>query len=297
MRICNLCPRKCGIDREKRVGFCRVGEKSYVARAALHMWEEPFISGKEGSGTIFFCGCNLRCIFCQNHEISTRGNSPKAISVDSQKLSDIMLHLQNIGANNINFVTPTPHIPLISESIPLAREKGLSVPVAFNTNSYVTVDSLKMLDSLVDIYMPDFKYVTPALAKLISAAEDYPESALSAIKEMFRQVGRLTFDERGMSKKGMIIRHLVLPGNVDETRRVLDCIADNFPLDIHISLMSQYFPTHNAEKIPSLNRLLLPREYRRAVDYACSLGFTNVLTQEMSAASESYVPSFEMSDF
>lgn len=288
--ICRLCPRECGVDREKAVGFCNVGEKSFVARAGLHMWEEPFLSGKQGSGTIFFCGCNLRCVFCQNSDISTKGEYENSVSVDAESLCDIMLRLQSAGAHNINFVTPTPHTELIAEAIPLARRRGLKIPTAFNTNSYITVESLKKLDGLIDIYMPDLKYVTGKLAKLISGAEDYPEYAKAAIEEMYRQCGGLSFDENGMAVHGVLIRHLVLPGNVDETRRVLDYISQSYPKGMYISLMSQYFPAHMAYKMPPLDRRLLPREYKRAADYARDIGFTNILTQKLTSADEGFVP-------
>ena len=288
--ICSLCPRRCNTDRSKSVGFCGVSETSYIARAALHMWEEPCISGAKGSGTIFFCGCNLRCIFCQNHEISTRGKIPGAIAVDAQKTAEIMLALQKAGAHNVNFVTPTPHIPLIADAIQIARAEGLIIPIAFNTNSYVEVDSLKILDGLVDIYIPDFKYVTPELAKLVSGAEDYPEKAESAIAEMLRQVGHINFDENGMAKRGVLLRHLVLPGNIDETRRVLARVAEIFSSGISLSLMSQYFPAHKALSVPPFDRKLLPREYKRAVDYALSIGFSDVYTQKLSSAQCDFVP-------
>lgn len=277
-------------DKSNGIGFCRVGDVSYVARAALHMWEEPFISCKNGSGTIFFCGCNLRCIFCQNYEISTYSSIDGAIPTDEESLSDIMLKLQQSGAHNINFVTPTPHVPLIASSVIKARSKGLQIPIAFNTNSYISISALQQLNGLVDIYMPDLKYATPAMAKLVSGAENYPSIAVTAIEEMYKQCGNITLDEHGSAIRGVVIRHLVLPGNIAETRRVLDIISERFPSDIHISLMAQYFPAHNAHKLPPFDRRLTPREYERAVDYAFSLGFSNVLIQELTSADEDYVP-------
>lgn len=254
------------------------------------MWEEPCISGKNGSGTIFFCGCNLRCIFCQNHDISTAPSYRDAIPVDAHRLCELMLSLQDTDAHNINLVTPTPHIHVIAQAVALAKLSGLRIPVVFNTNSYVNADALEKLDGLVDIYLPDLKYVTPALAKLVSAAENYPSAALSAIKEMYRQTGTLTLDTDGMAQSGVLIRHLVLPGNIDETRRVLAAISENFTTDMHISLMSQYFPSHRAEQMPPFDRRLLPREYKRAVDYALSLGFEHVYTQMLDSAQSAYVP-------
>lgn len=289
MEKCNLCPRLCGVDRSSGKGACGVGSTSYVARSALHMWEEPFISGKNGSGTIFFCGCNLRCIFCQNHEISSDSGFDGAVPADENTLRDMMLSLERAGAENINFVTPTPHTPLICKAISLARKAGLAIPTAFNTNSYIMPETLDMLNGLIDIYMPDLKYVTPQAAGLLSGAENYPQYAKAAIKKMFEQCGTMQFNENGMATRGVVIRHLVLPGNIDETRRVLDYIKENFPLNIHISLMSQYFPAKAGLPEP-LNRKLLKREYRRAVEYAQSLGFTNLLTQELTAATQDYVP-------
>lgn len=287
---CKLCPWECGADRNETIGFCGVGVVSYVARCALHMWEEPEISGTNGSGTIFFCGCNLRCLFCQNHDISTVGESDHALKTDAEGLCEMMLCLQKSGAHNINFVTPTPHIPLIAEAIRLARKRNLQIPTVYNTNSYVKVEALEYLDGLIDIYIPDLKYVTPSLAKKISGAENYPDAAKAAIAQMYRQCGQLQCDGNGIARSGVIIRHLVLPGNVDETRRVLDYIADNYPKDIHISLMSQYFPAHRAKEHPPFDRRLLKREYERAVDHAQVIGLTNVLVQDLSSANESFVP-------
>ena len=243
-----------------------------------------------GSGAIFFCGCNLRCIFCQNCDISTVQNIIHGEKVDKYSLSEIMLKLQQNGAENINFVTPTPHIILIAESIAIAKTNGLKIPVAYNTNSYVTVDSLKLLDGLIDIYIPDLKYVTPTIAKNISGAENYPQYAKKAIEEMIHQCGTLALNENNIAKKGVIIRHLVLPGNIDETRRVLTYIKENYPQDINVSLMAQYFPAHKALEIMPFNRPLLTREYNRAVDYAISLNFDNLMIQKLNSSDSKYVP-------
>lgn len=288
--VCRICPKNCAVDREKHAGFCGVGSTSYVARCALHMWEEPFISGKNGSGTIFFCGCNLRCIFCQNHEISTCSAPDFAVPADAHRLCEMMLKLQGLGAHNINFVSPTPHVHLIADAVVLARKSGLTVPTVFNTNSYIETESLKRLDGLIDIYLADMKYATDALAKMLSGAEDYPQKARAAIKEMYAQCGNMQLDADGMAVRGLVIRHLVLPGNVGETAKVLDIIAEDYPKDIYISLMSQYFPTHKANTLPPLDRPLLGREYARATNYALAIGFSNVLVQKMQSATSEYVP-------
>ena len=291
--ICNICPIECGADRRNSVGFCGVGKDTYVARAALHMYEEPCISGTKGSGTIFFCGCNLSCVFCQNYDISSECNNKGKI-VDANSLAEIMIYLQEKGANNINLVTPTPHILLIMEAIAIAKNKGLNIPIVYNTNGYEKVETLKMLEGLVDIYLPDFKYATDKLAVKFSSAPDYFNIASNAIKEMYRQVGLLVVDDNGIAKKGLIIRHLVLPCCVDETRKILDYLSDNFPSDICISLMSQYVPDYKAVNMPPLNRKLLKREYERAVDYCISKGFTNVFIQKMSSAERIYTPDFNI---
>lgn len=287
---CVSCPRRCGADRSVRVGACGAGSLPYIARAALHMWEEPCISGKNGSGAIFFCGCNLRCVFCQNHDIS---RAEKGVRVDAQGLCDMMLNLRDIGAHNINLVTPTPHADVIICALEKAKARGLDIPIVYNTNGYECTDTLKRLEGLIDIYLPDMKYVSPSAAKLYSGAEDYFEYASKAIIEMQRQVGALVTDENGMAKKGLIVRHLVLPCCVDETRRVLDFIARALPISTHISLMSQYVPDGDAEKYPLINRRITRGEYERAVDYCISLGFENVLIQERCAADKAFTPEFD----
>ena len=289
-RGCMLCPRKCGADRITHMGVCGAPILPYAAKASLHMWEEPFISGSRGSGAIFFCGCNLKCVFCQNHDIS---NGIVGKSCDGNSLADIMLGLEAKGAHNINLVSPAPFVPVIREGIITARQRGLALPVLYNTNAYETVDTLKQLEGLVDIYLPDLKYVERGISKKYSGAEDYFEYASGAIDEMYRQRGLLKLDEEGMAKSGVVIRHLVLPGSVDETRRVLDYIAGHFPKEINISLMSQYVPFYKAEQYPPLNRRLLKKEYKRAIEYGFSLGLENIMTQEMSSATAEYTPVFD----
>lgn len=287
---CVLCPRKCGVDRNIQRGACNAPCFPYVAKAALHMWEEPCISGKRGSGAIFFCGCNLKCVFCQNYDIS---NGSVGKMYDAEGIAELMLRLQGKGAHNVNLVSPAPFVPVLADAIRAAKNRGLSMPVVYNTNSYETLEALRMLDGLVDIYLPDLKYVSGAVSKKYSGTENYFEYAAPAIREMFRQVGLLELDGDGLANKGVIIRHLVLPGSVDETRRVLKYIAENFPKNITVSLMSQYVPCYKAEKIPPLNRKLLRREYERAVDYCLSLGLENAFIQKMDSAKREYTPVFD----
>ncbi len=287
---CTLCPRKCGVDRIMHMGACNAPILPYIAKASLHMWEEPFISGEHGSGAIFFCGCNLKCVFCQNYDIS---NGIVGEMYNADAIASLMLHLESQGAHNINLVSPAPYVPLVAEAIAKARGKGLTLPIVYNTNAYETVETLRNLDGLVDIYLPDLKYVDSSISKKYSGASDYFEYAAPAIDEMYRQCGLLKLDEQGMAKKGVVIRHLVLPGSVDETRRVLDHIAANFPKDINISLMSQYVPFYHAYDHPPLDRRLLRREYKRAVEYGFSIGLENILTQEMSSATAEYTPIFD----
>lgn len=285
-----LCPRKCGADRITHMGACNAPILPYIAKASLHMWEEPFISGKRGSGTIFFCGCNMKCVFCQNYDIST-GIVGK--QYDAQGIADIMLRLQDKGAHNINLVSPAPFVPVIMDAVMLAKKQRLSLPIVYNTNAYETVETLKKLDGLVDIYLPDLKYTDSVISKKYSGTEDYFEYAALAINEMYRQCGMLILDGEGMAKKGIAIRHLVLPGSVDETRRVLDYISEHFPQDINLSLMSQYVPFYRAAEYPPLDRPLLKKEYKRAIEYGFSLGLTNILTQQMSSATAEYTPVFD----
>lgn len=269
-------------------GYCGAGAKAMIARAALHRWEEPIISGERGSGAIFFCGCNMGCIFCQNHKIN---HSMLGVEADASALADIMLALENQGAHNINLVTPAPHVPLLLEAIPFARQRGLSIPLVYNTNAYEKVETLKRLEGLIDIYLPDLKYVSTKLSLKYSAAQDYFEIAQCAVTEMFRQAGNIILDENGLATKGIIIRHMVLPGCVDDTRRVLDHISANYPKNIYISLMSQYAPPF--EGLPSpLDRRLTRGEYERALDYAISKGFENVFIQRRSSADNAYTPDF-----
>ena len=285
---CTICPRNCKIDRTAAKGFCGCSSVVRVARAALHYDEEPSISGSRGSGTIFFSGCNLKCIFCQNM-VLTDGTFGEICDVP--RLVDIMLKLQSLGAHNINLVTPTPHRDTLTEALRLAKENGLSIPVVYNTNAYETVETIRAFDGLVDIYLPDLKYVDPRLSLKFSRASDYFDTAIEAIGEMIRQVGFMQTDADGIAKKGVRIRHLVLPGCVYDTRNVLDAIKDRFGVDCPISLMSQYTPIPECRLKP-LDRPLTQREYESALDHCISLGFTNVFTQDLTSVGRSFTPPF-----
>ncbi len=286
---CNLCPRNCGIGRAAHAGFCGAGDTPYVARYMLHQWEEPCISGTRGTGAIFFCGCNMGCVFCQNHEINhTLCGTP----YDEAALASLMLHLQAQGAHSIDLVTPTPHIDTIVPALKTARARGLSIPVVYNTNAYEKPELLSRLEGLVDIYLPDLKYITPSIAKQYSNCEDYFSYASASLKQMYEQAGELKLTKDGLAARGVLIRHLVLPGAVGETRRILSYLAEHYPLTTHISLMGQYVPDHLAKEYPPLDRRLLRREYDRAVEYCLSLGFSNVYIQDLSSADARYTPLF-----
>ena len=288
MMPCNCCPRRCNIDRAQKPGFCGAGDIPRVARAALHHWEEPMFSGTRGSGAVFFSGCALRCVFCQNMDISAH---QKGEQCDEAKLAELFLSLQDQGAHNINLVTPTPHIRAIKSALAEAKKSGLNIPILYNTSGYETVESLRSLEGLIDIYLPDLKYVTPEVSLAFSGASDYFRFAAPAILEMQRQAGVLQMDDEGIAKRGLLVRHLVLPGCVDETRHVLDFVANHFPTETYISLMRQYTPASPNLKAP-LNRPLTAREYERAADYCLQLGLSNVLLQEASAATSAYTPPF-----
>lgn len=285
---CLNCPRSCGADRSQNAGLCGATQIPRVARAALHFDEEPCISGNSGSGAIFFSGCNLSCVFCQNHIISRQ---PYGELCNAQRLKDIFLMLQQQGANNINLVTPTPHLDTIREAIICARKEGLSIPIVYNTNAYETLDAIRSLDGLIDIYLPDLKYVSPSLAQQYSGVKDYFIFASSALDEMYRQVGNLTFDDNGLAIRGMLIRHLILPGYIGETRLVLDYIKAHFPSNIWLSLMRQYTPGYHTLP-PPLNRSLTDREYKRAVSYCLDIGLENVYIQEADSVNTSFTPEF-----
>lgn len=291
LKHCRLCPRECGADRSQgKKGACGVAGKLLAARAALHMWEEPCISGEEGSGTVFFSGCPLHCIYCQNHRISD-GRTGKEISVE--QLSDIFLRLQKEGANNINLVTPTHYLLHIRRALRQAKRKGLSIPVVYNCGGYEKPESLRLLSGLVDIYLPDFKYISAELSGRYSGAKDYAVFAKASLEEMFRQVGEPVFDEKGRMKRGMLVRHLVLPGHTEDSKQVLSYLYQRYGDRIFISIMNQYTPTGKKKPYPELNRKLSEKEYDEVVEYAVSLGIENGFIQEGETAQESFIPEFD----
>ncbi|WP_270444621.1 radical SAM protein [Blautia intestinalis] len=291
MEACRLCPRECDVNRlEGKKGFCGVDAKVMVARAALHMWEEPCISGKEGSGAVFFSGCSLGCGFCQNRRIS-RGQSGKQITIEH--LVDIFLNLQEQKANNINLVTAGQFLPQVAEALKRAKAQELHIPVVYNSSGYEKAEMLKMLDGLVDIYLPDFKYMDPELAGKYSHAKDYPQVAKLALEEMVRQVGMPEFDSCGMMKRGVIVRHLLLPGHVKNSKNVLKYLYETYRDKIYISMMNQYTPMPTMKDDPQLSRKVTDREYARLINYAISLGLNNGFIQEGETAKESFIPEFD----
>ena len=290
---CFLCPRKCGVNRlEGEVGFCKMGALPHVARAALHFWEEPCISQNNGSGAIFFSGCNLQCVFCQNWEIS-RGKA--GLSISKERLAEIFMELQEKGANNINLVTGVMFIPTIVEALCLAKEKGFFLPVIYNCGGYESVASLRLLDGFVDVYLPDFKCISDELGRRYFGASDYSKVAKDAIKEMLRQTGRVSFEKDGCIKKGVIVRHLVLPGQRKEAEKILEYLYHEYGEDIYFSILNQYTPI-GAMKLPDkqLQRHLTTYEYQKVIDYALSLGITKAYMQIGKTAKESFIPAFDL---
>ena len=288
---CILCPRECGVNRYEKTGACKVGATLKISRAALHMWEEPCISGNEGSGTIFFSGCNMGCIYCQNIAIST-GKRGKEVFID--ELADMMLDLMGQGANNINLVTPSHYVPSIVPAIKLAKSKGMNLPIVYNTSAYEKVETLKLLEGLIDIYLPDFKYLDSESGKKYSYTPDYPEVAKKAIAEMVRQIPKVEFDEKGIMQKGVIVRHLLLPGHLQEAKHIVGYLHEAYGDQIYISLMSQYTPMSDFEKYPNLNEKVKKRNYDKLIDYAVSVGVEQAFIQEGDVASESFIPEFDM---
>ena len=291
---CDLCPRKCLVDRKKgEKGICGQTENLKVARAALHFWEEPCISGDAGSGAVFFSGCPLHCVFCQNENIAN-GTVGKEISVE--RLAEIFLELQEKGANNINLVTPGHFVPQITKALDLAKQEGLKLPIVYNTSSYETVDTIKRLEGYVDIYLPDFKYMSPVLSKKYSHAPDYAEVAKAAIAEMVRQTGKAVFvngDEDNLILRGTIVRHLTLPGCMEDSMQILKYLHETYGDTIYISIMNQFTPLSNLEKYPELNCRITDEEYETLVDYAIDIGIENGFIQEGDTAEESFIPAFD----
>lgn len=288
---CSLCPRECHVNREdKKRGYCGMDSRIYAARAALHMWEEPCISGEKGSGAVFFSGCGLRCIFCQNREIAI-GKDGKEISVE--KLGEIFLNLEKQGAANINLVTGAHYVPQIREALSIAKEKGLSVPVVYNSSGYEKVETLKLLEGYVDVYLPDFKYMEASLAEAFSNAPDYPERAKEAIEEMVRQTGKCVFNEEGYIEKGTIVRHLILPGHTVNSKKVVDYLHNTYGNKIFISIMNQYTPVYEQKVYKELNRKVTEREYKKVLDHALEIGVENGFWQKGDTAKESFIPAFD----
>ncbi len=288
--ICNQCPRKCNAERRKLDGdgYCRMGYAPKLARAALHFWEEPCISGSRGSGTVFFSGCSLGCVYCQNYAISHE-NYGKV--VDVYRLVDIFKELEQLGAHNINLVNPTHYTHVIAK----AFEKYVpAIPVVYNSSGYDDADVLRRLDGMINIYLPDFKYTDSELSAKLSGAADYFEVSVSAIKEMYRQVGKYILDDDGMMQKGVIVRHLVLPGYISKSINTLKYIKDNFPEDIYVSIMAQYTPAGDVKKFKTLGRRLNSREYSRIIDTVEMLDLKNGFIQELSSAKEEYIPPFDL---
>ena len=288
---CNLCPRNCLVDRTKTLGYCKATDKVKVARSALHYFEEPSISGSNGSGTIFFSNCNLKCCYCQNKEISTDGFG-KEITIE--RLSEMMLELEEKHANNINLVTPTHYVPSIIEAIKIARSKGLSIPIVYNTSGYESVETLKLLDGYIDIYLTDFKYFDNKLGKYLSKCSNYFEVASKALEEMYRQTGKNKFNKDGLMTKGIIVRCLVLPTKSDDTKKIINYLYKKYQNNIYLSIMNQYTPVNFIKDYPYLNKTISEDEYNDVIDYAIDLGIKNAYMQEGGTCSESFIPAFDL---
>lgn len=288
---CEICPHKCGIDRTKQeIGRCKSTDKVKVALCSIHHFEEPCISGGHGSGTVFFSNCNLNCIYCQNYEISQEGKG-KEISIE--ELASMFIEQQNKHAENINLVTPTSYAFQIIEAIKIAKKKGLTIPIIYNTNGYEAIETLKELEGYIDVYLPDLKYYDNEIAKKYSKIENYFEIATKAIQEMYRQVGSPKLDERGMIQKGLMIRHLVLPNYVENSKNILKWVKENIDENVYVDIMAQYFPTYRAKEDKRLNRKLTLDEYHEIEEYVYQLDIKNGYMQELGEHEEEYVPKWE----
>lgn len=293
LESCMLCPRNCKVNRHKSVGFCGASDKVKLAYYSLHQWEEPIISGENGSGTVFFSNCNLRCLFCQNKKISTDRNSyGKEISND--KLKEIFLKLQDLGAHNINLVTPTHYVPQIIDVLKEVKNKNLKIPVVYNTSSYENVSTIESLKGLIDIYLADLKYFDDELGNKYSKCNDYFKYASLAIGEMYKQTGKFQIKDN-LLVSGLVVRVLVLPGHVDDSKKIIKYLYDTYKDNIIISIMNQYTPVCKINDFPNLNRKLTDEEYDEVIDYACSLGIENAFVQEGETQSESFIPDFDSS--
>ena len=294
LKSCNICPHKCGVNRLNGIkGRCKCDNKIKIALASVHNYEEPCISGKNGSGTVFFSNCNLNCIYCQNYEISQLG---KGKEITIEHLAQIFIKQQEKNVNNINLVTPTMYVPQIIEAIKIARKKGLNIPIIYNSNGYENVETIKKLNGYIDIYLPDIKYSSNEIAKKYSKIDNYFETAISAIKEMQKQVGNPIFNEKGIIQKGVVIRHLILPHHLLNTKNILKYVKENFDENTYISIMAQYFPTYKAKEDKLINRKLTKKEYKEIENYLYLLNLKNGYIQELGEHEEEYVPNFDLSE-
>ena len=290
LECCTICPHNCKINRTKNPGRCKSTDKIKIALYSIHNFEEPCISGEKGSGTIFFSNCNMNCVFCQNYEISQLGRG-KEITIE--ELANVMIKQQERNVQNINLVTPTSYALHIVEAIKIARKKGLEIPIVYNTNGYESVETLKLHEGYVDIYLPDLKYYYDDLAKKYSKVDNYFEIATKAIQEMYRQVGTPVLDENGVMKKGLMIRHLILPNEVQNSKKVLKWIKENIDSNVYVSIMAQYFPTYKAKEIPEIARKITKEEYEKVENYLYELDLENGYIQELGEHEEVYVPTWE----
>ena len=291
---CTICPHQCKVNRmygEK--GFCKAGKNVKIALSSLHYYEEPCISGKNGSGTIFFSHCNLKCKFCQNYEISWE---EKGKEITIEELADIFLSLQSKGAHNINLVTPTIYAYHIIEALKIAKSKGLTIPIIYNSSGYESIDTLKVLEGYIDVYLPDLKYADDTLAFCYSGIKNYFQYATKAIQEMYRQVGDPSLDKDGMITKGLMVRHLVLPNEIQNSKNVLQWLTQNLPSEVYINVMAQYFPCFQAKNIPKLNRKLTKHEYKEIENYVFQLDIKNGYIQDLGENEEEYVPNFSQNE-
>ena len=290
LECCTICPHNCKINRTKSPGRCKSTDKIKIALYSIHNFEEPCISGEKGSGTIFFSNCNMNCVFCQNYEISQLGRG-KEITIE--ELANVMIKQQERNVQNINLVTPTSYALHIVEAIKIARKKGLKIPIVYNTNGYESVETLKLLEGYVVIYLPDLKYYYDDLAKKYSKVDNYFEIATKTIQEMYRQVGAPVLDENGVMKKGLMIRHLILPNEVQNSKKVLKWIKENIDSNVYVSIMAQYFPTYKAKEIPEIARKITKEEYEKVENYLYELDLENGYIQELGEHEEEYVPTWE----
>lgn len=291
LKKCMLCPRKCGINRYETKGFCQCDANIKIARADLHYFEEPPISGTKGSGTVFFSGCNLKCVFCQNYGISY-DNFGKYVT--NQRLAEIFLELQKKGAHNINLVTPTPYIINIIEAIKIAKENGLDIPIIYNCSGYESVWALKLLEGYIDVYLPDMKYWDNEAANKYSKCNNYLEICMQSLEEMYRQVGPIHFDENNIIKKGVMVRHLVMPNMTNDSKKIIYYLHNTYKDNIYISIMNQYTPNKKLKNYKEIDRSIKPDEYNEVVDYAIEIGVVNAFIQEEGTTSDSFIPEFDL---